>query len=88
MSEDRPVVVGFTLQRARELLRAAGEQIVQVDATGPPSTAGLRSDGALRVVQQRQVAGSKVSLVIAREIRLEAGAGDSCAHPQAERGQG
>ena len=77
MSREGRSVVGFTLPRARAVLHDAGQQVAQVQCTGPPASLGRQPDGEERVVQQRQVAAGQVSLVVAREMRLEEGADDS-----------
>ncbi len=72
MSKDMPSVVGFRLDRARQMLAEAGGQIAQITPTGPPSATQQVPDGRWRVVQQRPKEEAEVGLVVAQEIQLKA----------------
>ena len=72
MSKDLPSVIGFRLDRARQILAEAGGQIAQITPTGPPGADQQVPDGRWRVVQQRPKEGTEVGLVVAQEIQLEA----------------
>ncbi len=69
MSEAAPNAVGQSVAQARELLEAAGWEIVQIEETRPPDKY-REPDGPLRVIQQRQVGPGRVRLVVARQIDL------------------
>ena len=73
MSGELPSVVGLELKQAQRVMEEAGVEIQRVATTGPPGAAGELLNGGLRVVQQRQIAGNKISVVVAREMSLETG---------------
>ena len=71
MTEAAPSVVGHELDRARELLTAAGWQVVEVEETRPPAPR-REASGPWRVVQQRPAGGRQVVLVVARQFVIQA----------------
>lgn len=59
-----PDVVGYLLEEAQEILRAAGWRIVEIAETRPPRRALV---GPQRVVRQRSGAEGGVQLVVCGE---------------------